>query len=77
MTSATSANNAANAFVARWDGVVHSTANQSLTLDAPPRAIVGDDVLGHYTGYALSFNSNTFGAAFRLYAARDAVGDDD
>jgi hypothetical protein len=64
---------AANAYVARWGGVVRSTANKSLTLDAPPAPISGADALGAYTGFALSFNANTFAAAFRVYAARDAI----
>ena len=64
---------AAGAYVARWGGVVHSSANKTLVLDAPPAPIEGDDVLGHFVGHALSFNGGLFGAAFRSYAARGAI----
>ena len=53
--------------------MVHSSADGTLKADAPPSPISGSDVLGSYTGYTVAFNAGVFVAAFRLYAARNAI----
>ena len=64
---------AVGAYVVRYDGVVHSSANGSLALDAAPTTISGSDVLGAFSGFAATFNAGVFAVSFKLYAARDAI----
>jgi hypothetical protein len=64
---------APTAYILRSNNVVLSSANNTLKADAPPAPISGSDVLGSYTGYSLSFNSNLMVATFKLYAARDTI----
>lgn len=61
------------AYVLRYDGIVHSSNNGTLTADAPPAPLSGADVLGDFTGYRVSFNGGVFVATFRVYAARNAI----
>ena len=64
---------AAAAFAVRYDGALHSTADGSLALDAPPAPTSGNDAMGAYTGFDLTFNSGVFGASFKLYADLNAL----
>ena len=64
---------AAAAYAVRYDGALHSTADGSLVLDAPPAPTSGSDAMGAFTGFTATFNAGVYGATFKLYAALDAI----
>jgi hypothetical protein len=61
------------AYAVRYNGTLHSTADGTLALDAPPAPTSGADALGSYTGYTATFNGGLFGADFKLYPLVSAI----
>jgi hypothetical protein len=49
--------------------ISYDNARQKLTLDAAPTPVNG----ANYSGFAATFNGNTFGAEFQLYPAANAI----
>lgn len=63
----------ADAFVASYDGRLHTSRDGSLKADSAPVPISGSDVLGAFSGYSVAFNGGVYVASFRLYSARSAL----
>ena len=61
------------AYAVRYNNALHSTADGSLTMDAPPAPTSGSDSMGTFTGYDVAFNGGVFAASFKLYPALDAI----